>query len=80
MRYYWTDPVIQRAQQTLLTNLSEQPIPLTLISQYLPQHYQLVRSSQLNRQPGGLLIAGVAAVLRQYSQACQVSGGPGGNQ
>lgn len=70
IRYYWSDPVIQAAQKVMLTNLEKLTIPLTLISQYLPQHYALVRGGQLQRRPGELLIAGVAAVLRQYNQAC----------
>jgi len=74
IRYYWTHPGIRKAQATLLHNLAQQPIPLTLLSQYLPLQYQAIRNNTLINQPSELLIHSVATVLRQYHLACSSFG------
>jgi D-tagatose-1,6-bisphosphate aldolase subunit GatZ/KbaZ len=71
IRYYWPHPAIQAAQAGLLARLERDPPPLTLLSQYLPAHYEAVREGRLRNAPRELLKEGVARVLRQYMQACQ---------
>ncbi len=70
LRYYWNDPDIQNAQSTLLTNLTRKPLPLTLLSQYLPHQYQLIGQGKMASRPDSILCEGVARVLRQYRHAC----------
>ena len=36
LRYYWTDTQVQTALDKLLKNLSEKPLPLSLLSQFAP--------------------------------------------
>lgn len=71
IRYYWPHPRIQAAQAALIANLERQPAPLTLLSQYLPMHYEEVREGRVLNAPTALLKEGVARVLRQYMRACQ---------
>ena len=39
IRYYWNQPRISQAIETLFDNLSSNEIPLPLISQFLPEQY-----------------------------------------
>jgi len=71
IRYYWPHPAIQAAQAALIERLSQSSIPLTLLSQYLPAHYEAVREGRLRNAPLDLLKEGVARVLRQYMHACE---------
>jgi D-tagatose-1,6-bisphosphate aldolase subunit GatZ/KbaZ len=76
IRYYWPHPRIQAAQAALVANLERQPAPLTLLSQYLPFHYEAVREGRVSNTPLALLKEGVARVLRQYMRACQPGAEP----
>ena len=42
-RYYWAAPRLQAAVQRLLENLAANPVPLTLVSQFLPHLVPEVR-------------------------------------
>jgi len=70
IRYYWPNPSIQQAQAAMLANLGKRPIPLTLLSQYLPLQYQAIRNGSLRNDPEQILLAAVDAVLQQYHLAC----------
>jgi D-tagatose-1,6-bisphosphate aldolase subunit GatZ/KbaZ len=70
IRYYWADPQVQVAFKKLLANLGESPLPLSLLSQYLPCQYEKIRAGQLPNRPRLLLLDGVAAVLDDYASAC----------
>ncbi|MFL6699928.1 MAG: class II D-tagatose-bisphosphate aldolase non-catalytic subunit, partial [Vitreoscilla sp.] len=80
IRYYWTSPAVAQACERLLANLESraQPVPLTLLSQYLPRLYDGVRSGDVRNDVRSLLREGVAHVLRDYAQACNQSGAPQG--
>ncbi len=74
IRYYWPDPEITGAQETMFRNLTDNPPPSALLSQYLPSAYAAVRSGASGRSPADLVMAHVATVLDDYhaatSQAC----------
>ena len=72
IRYYWNTPETQRAFEQLMKNLGEKPLPLALLSQYLPQQYEQVRTGTLRNHPRELLIACVSDVLDDYAFACGV--------
>ena len=80
MRYYWTSPSVAQACERLIANLESraQPVPLTLLSQYLPRIYDGVRSNGVPNDVRSLLREGVAHVLRDYAQACNQSVAPQG--
>jgi D-tagatose-1,6-bisphosphate aldolase subunit GatZ/KbaZ len=69
-RYYWPDPSVQKEIDLLLSNLSSFEIPLTLLSQYLPNQYETVRAKAIRNQPESLIEDRIRQVLRVYSVAC----------
>lgn len=70
IRYYWTDAEVQSALAHLLRNFGDRPIPLTLISQYLPNQYNLIRAGELRNSADSILLARVQNVLADYQYAC----------
>jgi D-tagatose-1,6-bisphosphate aldolase subunit GatZ/KbaZ len=52
-----------------MENLSAAPIPLTLISQYLPVQYKRIRAGLLENEPEALLKDKIKAVLEDYEFA-----------
>ena len=71
-RYYWNRPAVQEEISRLLENLGERPIPLALISQYLPLEYEAIRSGELQAVPERLIEYHIRRVLRVYADACSV--------
>jgi D-tagatose-1,6-bisphosphate aldolase subunit GatZ/KbaZ len=70
VRYYWPDPVIERARVKLFENLSANPPPISLLSQHLPHALHAVREGAATRDPLSLAVAHVSAVLDDYHHAC----------
>ena len=71
VRYYWPDSQIDDAFAHLVRNLADSPIPLPLISQYLPLQYVKVRSGELQPTPRELIINHIQDILAQYHTACE---------
>lgn len=71
-RYYWHRPAVQEEITRLLDNLSTRPIPLTLLSQFLPLEYQAVRSGEVQGEPEQLIQYHIRNVLGVYANACSV--------
>jgi D-tagatose-1,6-bisphosphate aldolase subunit GatZ/KbaZ len=69
IRYYWPVPGVQAAFERLLSNLEKQTIPLSLISQYLPQQYAKIRNGTVKNHPHTLLLEQVSDVLVDYQFA-----------
>lgn len=67
IRYYWNAPAVQAALARLMSNLGERPLPLTLLSQYLPRQYERVRRREIENHPRELLLAQVMGVLEEYA-------------
>ena len=70
VRYYWSRPQVQQAVTRLVTNLSRRSIPLTLLSQHLPDEYDAVRAGLLQPEPGALVRHRIGRVLKAYAEAC----------
>jgi D-tagatose-1,6-bisphosphate aldolase subunit GatZ/KbaZ len=70
VRYYWPDPEVEAAVETLLGNLARTGIPETLLSQHLPEQYARVRAGELAADPRGLVVDKVRDALRPYAAAC----------
>ncbi len=75
-RYYWHEPAVLAEIERLLENLTAHPVPLTLISQYLPLEYEAIRAKQIENQPGVLIRYHIQLVLRTYAAACGTSRRP----
>lgn len=71
IRYYWTASEVQAAFSRLMRNLGDRPIPLGLLSQYMPDEYRRVRCGELKNRPCDLLLGKVVKVLEMYRLATQ---------
>ena len=74
LRYYWSDPEIEAARNTLLANLGRTGIPLPLISQFLPYQYDRIRAGRLEAHAQALVVDRVRDALRPYALACLNTG------
>jgi len=68
-RYYWGAPTVRAAYCRLRRNFGDEPIPLSLLSQYFPQEYVLVRNQELANQARELIQSKIRRILRNYDQA-----------
>jgi D-tagatose-1,6-bisphosphate aldolase subunit GatZ/KbaZ len=73
IRYYWADRQIDAAVTTLFENLGSRAIPVPLLSAFLPEQYERVRTGLLSPDPRSLVLDRVAGVLRTYAAACAPS-------
>jgi D-tagatose-1,6-bisphosphate aldolase subunit GatZ/KbaZ len=69
IRYYWPDAQIARAQEIMFANLSGNPPPTALISQYLPVAHAALREGLIGANPAQLAMAHIGAVLDDYRGA-----------
>jgi D-tagatose-1,6-bisphosphate aldolase subunit GatZ/KbaZ len=69
-RYYWPVPLVREALTNLLSNLSGQPLPLSLLSQYLPEQYRHIRSGLIANSPRPIILDHIEGVLADYGYAC----------
>jgi D-tagatose-1,6-bisphosphate aldolase subunit GatZ/KbaZ len=70
IRYYWNVPSVQQAVDAMLAELGQRGIPLTLLSQHMPDQYSAVREGSLANEPRQLVIFGITKVLQGYARAC----------
>lgn len=69
IRYYWTDKKVDESLQRLLYNLTENIIPHTLLSQYLPEEYFAVREGILSVKPEEIILHKISSILEIYNYA-----------
>ena len=74
IRYYWPAPEARAAVELLLAQFT-QPIPLTLMSQFLPRSFAAVRDGRVAPEPGPLVRHHIGQVLDDYAFAASASGG-----
>jgi D-tagatose-1,6-bisphosphate aldolase subunit GatZ/KbaZ len=70
IRYYWPDPTIAAAQDTLFANLRARVPALPLVSQYLPIAFAAHRAGHATLDPVDLAMAHISATLDAYYGAC----------
>ncbi|MCQ1571626.1 D-tagatose-bisphosphate aldolase, class II, non-catalytic subunit [Neorhizobium galegae] len=70
IRYYWSQTAARQAVEALKKRLANDPIPETLISQYLSPLTAPVRSGALKPDFDALTLAYIQATLRDYAEAC----------
>ena len=66
IRYYWPDRSVRQAIARLIKNLNSTAIPLTLLSQFLPDAYRSVRRNELENQPEAIILHKIQTVLEDY--------------
>lgn len=69
-RYYWPAKKVEEATRLLLSNLSEQEIPLSLISQFLPSQFERIQSGEIPNNAKEIIFSKVNDVLAGYLFAC----------
>ena len=77
-RYYWNQSAVQEELTRLLNNLGQSPIPLSLISQFLPMEYGAIRAGELQALPEQLIQHHIGRVLQIYAGACGSANSRGG--
>jgi D-tagatose-1,6-bisphosphate aldolase subunit GatZ/KbaZ len=70
VRYYWLDPGVQTALQKLFDNLYIEPLPLSLVSQFLPEQYEAIRNEGLQNSARSMITHKITKVLSDYFYAC----------
>jgi D-tagatose-1,6-bisphosphate aldolase subunit GatZ/KbaZ len=73
IRYYWSDKKVDESLQRLIKNLSENKIPLTLVSQYLPEEYNAISEGAISENPEEIIFHKISSILEIYNYA--TSGG-----
>ncbi|NAW70575.1 tagatose-bisphosphate aldolase subunit KbaZ [Vibrio sp. V27_P1S3P104] len=71
IRYYWPDQKVNDGLAVLLHNLQDHPIPLPLISQYLPIQFQAIREGRLTSDPKAIIVNKIGEVVALYAAACR---------
>lgn len=71
IRYSWPNPQVQAAWETLLRNLREKPLPLSLLSQFAPKQYERIRCGEIAWTPEAVVLDHIRAVLLDYKMACE---------
>ncbi len=70
VRYYWPDAAVQAALKKMFSNLEQVAIPLSLLSQYAPRVYELVRAGAFSNCAASIVDQSIRAVLEDYDAAC----------
>ena len=70
-RYYWPVPEVQAALARLIDNLEAHPIPLSLLSQFMPEQYKRIQQKQLLDTPRDIMLNKIKSVLDDYDGAVQ---------
>jgi len=69
-RYYWPQPQLEAAVTKLISNLTAHPVPLSLLSQYLPHQYEAVRQGVISNDPTAMIHHKIREVASYYWRAC----------
>ena len=69
IRYYWSDAAIRRAFEKIMLNLDRNPLPATLLRQYVPDVYA-TNAETYAFKPEQILSAKIQSVLEDYAHAC----------
>jgi D-tagatose-1,6-bisphosphate aldolase subunit GatZ/KbaZ len=71
VRYYWADPEIDAAANTLIRNLTGISIPENILSRYLPGQYWQFRRGLIDASPMSLIQSRIREVIGVYADACK---------
>lgn len=71
-RYYWPNEKIQAAVAKLVSNLKENPVSLSLLSQYMPNQYNAVSEGIIENDVEQIIINRTQDVIGIYARACRM--------
>jgi D-tagatose-1,6-bisphosphate aldolase subunit GatZ/KbaZ len=69
IRYYWTENSVIESLSILIRNLRNSPTPLQVISQYLPEQFDLIMNGELENDPVQMIYSKINKVLNIYNYA-----------
>ncbi len=69
IRYYWTNQKVSESVSKLIRNLSKNRIPLTLLSQFLPNQYDEIRNGKITNNIENIIYSKIEDVLKIYQYA-----------
>jgi D-tagatose-1,6-bisphosphate aldolase subunit GatZ/KbaZ len=69
-RYYWPDPEVDNARMKLIRNLTKTKIPLSLLSQFMPNQFYQVCDGKITVSPLDLVHSHIRTVAGVYARAC----------
>lgn len=70
IRYYWPHPTVAASVSRLFDNLTTQPAPTTLVSQYLPEQAKAIARGEISAKPTDMVVHKVMEVTQAYANAC----------
>lgn len=74
IRYYWSNPTVNKSVQKLIDNLSrESSIPDSLLEKLLPDQYLSIKDGKITNKPESLINHRIQQVIKPYSIACGMS-------
>ena len=68
-RYYLNTDTVAASMKLLLSNLGAQPVPLMLLSQFMPFQYEKVRAGRLANEPAALIEDHISRCINHYLHA-----------
>ena len=72
-RYYWPDARLKQSLQLLKKNLDEKGIPLSVLSQFMPNQYNAVQEGKINLTAQELILNRIRDVMELYTRSCGLS-------
>lgn len=72
-RYYWPNQKIQAAVAKLVSNLKENTISLSLLSQYMPNQYNAVSEGVIENDVEQIILNRTQDVIGIYARACNMA-------
>jgi D-tagatose-1,6-bisphosphate aldolase subunit GatZ/KbaZ len=69
-RYYWPNSEVEDAKKALFANLLKSKIPLSLLSQFMPEEFYQVCAGRIPVHPQDLIYSHIKRVAGIYSRAC----------
>ena len=72
IRYYWTQPAVERAFEKMKMNLDQNPLPVALVKQQTLEMYAMLRETGAITAEQ-ILLAKIQNVLDGYANACNMA-------
>jgi len=69
-RFFLENKDVRKMRKRLYDNLTANPVPLTVLRQFMPRQYERVAAGELANEPKALVMDAVRYALRRYSRAC----------
>lgn len=69
IRYYWPYKEVHAALNRLFQNITDYPLPLILISHYLPAQYWAIRDGRISNSPTDMVRHKILDVYQRYKEA-----------